>query len=66
MDFKTALSRYGEALVFSGSHIPAGVFSFDKTVSDSIGGVTYTLEGFDVWDLSLPKDPHIDMWILVR
>jgi hypothetical protein len=48
LTFEEALRRYGEALVFSGT-MPADVQSFDKTVSKTIGGTTYTATKFDVW-----------------
>jgi hypothetical protein len=50
MDFDKALSRYGEALIYSGNHIPDGAVSFDKTVSQNINGNDYTFYGFDIWE----------------
>jgi hypothetical protein len=49
--FEKALDRYGEALLFSGTHKPAGMLSFDKTVSNTISGKTYTFYGFDIWGI---------------
>jgi len=49
MDFIKALKRYGEAMIFSGSSIPEGVFTFDKTVTSTINGQTYTANRFDIW-----------------
>jgi hypothetical protein len=49
--FDEALSRFGEALVFSGDSIPKGAMSFDKTVSSRIGGINYTAYGFDIWSM---------------
>jgi hypothetical protein len=51
MDFGQALSRYGEALLYSGSHKPAEAATFDKTVSGAVGGTTYTFHGFDIWKI---------------
>ncbi|MDR3284887.1 MAG: hypothetical protein LBS97_06905 [Treponema sp.] len=51
MTFKNALSRYGEAFVFSGSIIPDGAVSFDKTAVSKINGTDYTLARFDIWDM---------------
>jgi hypothetical protein len=51
MDFDQALSRYGEALIYSGSHKPEGAASFDKTVSKIVNGTTYTFTGFDIWKM---------------
>jgi hypothetical protein len=53
MDFEKALSRYGEALLYSGSRIPAGAATFDKTVSKTIGSTTYTFAGFDIWKVGI-------------
>jgi len=49
LSFEGALRRYGEALVFSGTTMPADVRSFDKTVTKTIGGTTYTAAKFNVW-----------------
>jgi len=49
IDFKEALRRYGEAMVFSGNNMPADVMSFDKTVAKTIGRYTYTATKFDIW-----------------
>jgi hypothetical protein len=51
MDFDKALSRYGEALIYSGNHISDGVASFDKTVSKVVNGVDYTFTAFDIWEI---------------
>ncbi|GMO58827.1 MAG: hypothetical protein Ta2A_04490 [Treponemataceae bacterium] len=56
MNFQTALSRYGEALLFSGGQKPKDVFSFDNTVTSTIGGKTYTASRFDIWEKG---GPHI-------
>jgi hypothetical protein len=50
LTFGEVLERYGEALIFSGTHIPAGGLTFDKTISQTIKGTKYTVYGFDVWD----------------
>ncbi|MDR0637813.1 MAG: hypothetical protein LBG27_02740 [Spirochaetaceae bacterium] len=44
-----ALSRFGEALVYSGSSKPAGVYSFDNAVTGLIGSTSYTFPAFDIW-----------------
>ena len=49
VDFKTAISRYGEALIYSGNHKPAGANSFYNTVSQKIDMYEYTFNGFDIW-----------------
>jgi hypothetical protein len=46
--FEDALRRFGEAMVFSGT-MPSDVLSFDKTVTKTIGGNTYTATKFNVW-----------------
>jgi len=46
--FEEALRRFGEALVFSGT-LPADVQSFDKTVTKTIDGYTYTAAKFNIW-----------------
>ncbi|MDR2446543.1 MAG: hypothetical protein LBD58_04540 [Treponema sp.] len=53
-DFSEILSRYGEALVFSGNEKPSGVFSFDNTVTGIIDGTEYTCAGFDIWRMDNP------------
>jgi uncharacterized repeat protein (TIGR02543 family) len=50
LTFEQALKRYGEAMIFSGSSMPEGVMSFDKTVTETIYGRTYTAYGFDIWN----------------
>jgi len=49
MTFGETVRRYGEALVFSGAKIPFGAKTFDKTVSTTINGHTYTATGFDIY-----------------
>jgi hypothetical protein len=51
VDSQYALTRFGEALVYSGSKKPVGVYSFDNTVSENIGGTDYTFSGFDIWNM---------------
>jgi hypothetical protein len=48
---ETVLSRYGEALIYSGDHKPEGAASYDKTVSKTINGTAYTFTGFDIWKM---------------
>jgi len=49
MNFNQILKRYGEAMIFSGSSMPAGVHTFDRTAASTINGQTYTAYAFDVW-----------------
>jgi hypothetical protein len=53
--FETALSRFGESMIFSGDSIPEGTLTFDKTVTTTVtahnGTHTYTLLGFDIWTM---------------
>jgi hypothetical protein len=51
VDSVYALSRFGEALVYSGEKRPEGAFSFDYTVEDTVGEQLYTFFKFDVWDM---------------
>ncbi|MDR0707250.1 MAG: hypothetical protein LBF60_05160 [Treponema sp.] len=53
-NFSDLLSRYGEALIFSGNEKPSGVFSFDNTVTEIIDGTEYTCAGFDIWGMDNP------------
>ena len=46
-----ALSRFGEALVYSGDTIPENAFSFDKDATGIIDGKTYTFPRFDIWKM---------------
>jgi hypothetical protein len=52
-----ALARFGEALMYSGNKKPDGVYSFDKTVSQTVGGQDYTFSGFDVWGMTYKTGP---------
>jgi hypothetical protein len=52
MTFENALARFGEVMVFSGSEIPEGGFSFNRTDTKSIGAFTYIAYGFDVWKMN--------------
>ncbi|MDR3304201.1 MAG: hypothetical protein LBS86_07285, partial [Treponema sp.] len=49
--FKSALSRYGEALVYSGAPQPDGVLSFDKTATTKINATDYTFTAFNIWTM---------------
>jgi hypothetical protein len=51
LNFEGTVERYGEALIFSGPHMPDGSLSFDKTVTTSINGTSYTVYGFDIWNI---------------
>jgi hypothetical protein len=52
VDIQYALARFGETLMYSGSNKPAGVYSFDNTVSGEINDTEYTFAGFDVWAMN--------------
>ncbi len=52
--FTDALGLYGQAMVYSGSRKPSGVFSFDKADTKRINGTDYTFEGFDIWEIDNP------------
>ncbi|MCL2193166.1 MAG: hypothetical protein FWB78_07210 [Treponema sp.] len=56
VDFEYALRRFGEAMVFSGSPIPEGVFTFDRSYTTTINGFTYISHAFDIWDMG---GPHV-------
>jgi hypothetical protein len=51
MDFNRALSRYGEAFIYSGDHKPEGTVSFDTTISQRINDIEYAFTGFDLWTI---------------
>jgi hypothetical protein len=46
-----AVKKYGEAFIFSGSSRPSDGASFDKTVTNNIGGTEYTFAAFDIWKM---------------
>jgi len=48
--FNEALLRFAEVLVYSGSKTPAGVNTLDKTVAQTINGITYTAHAIDIWN----------------
>ena len=52
VDFLYALRRFGEAMVFSGASIPAGALTFDRTITNTINGITYTSHAFDIWNMT--------------
>jgi hypothetical protein len=65
IDSQYALARFGEVLVYSGNKKPDGAYSFDKTVTQTVGGKNYTFFGFDVWNTyqtgsATRKGPWID------
>jgi hypothetical protein len=50
--FTDALGHFGEALFYSsskGKH--TGTKSYDNTVTETVGGQSYTFQGFDVWTM---------------
>jgi hypothetical protein len=55
MNFEKAVSRFGEAMIFSGNSLPDGGLTFDKTVTSTIsaynGTHSYTLPAFDIWTM---------------
>ena len=55
--FTAALKRYGEALLFNqqAGSLPAGVLSFNKTVTTTCDNTNYTFSGFDVWSIESGK-----------
>jgi|GEM_PF-1334539 len=55
VDFLYALRRFGEAMVFSGNSIPEGALTFDRTVTNTINGFTYTSHAFDIWEMGGPR-----------
>ena len=52
MNYEKALSRFGEAMVFSGNSKPEGVLTLDKTVTSQVTGFTYIGYGFDLWNMN--------------
>jgi hypothetical protein len=48
-DFDQVFNRYSEALIFSGSLMPEGVATFDRTVISRVNEIEYTAYGFDIW-----------------
>ena len=52
LNFQQALTRLGEAMIFSGSPIPADTLTYDTTVSNTINGHTYTAYAFNIWNIS--------------
>jgi hypothetical protein len=55
--FETALEKYGEALIFSGSQIPEGACTFDRTVNSTVNGASYyTVYKFDIWKSCTSQD----------
>jgi hypothetical protein len=50
MTFEKAVSRFGEAMIYSGTSMPSDVFTFDKTVTRTITGYSYTLSAFNIWN----------------
>jgi hypothetical protein len=58
IDTAYALSRFGEAILYSGDNAPERVLTFDKEVTDVIGDRAYTFQAFDIWSL-FPAGPMI-------
>jgi len=51
LTFNDALLRYGEAMLYSNS-IPSGILTYNKTVTNTINGTTYTAFAFDIWNMT--------------
>ena len=64
MDFEKALKQYGQAMIFSGSARPPGVMSFDNTVTNTINGITYTAQNFNIWTMQRRNSAAIGPVIL--
>ncbi|MDR2731200.1 MAG: Ig-like domain-containing protein [Treponema sp.] len=59
LSFEESLRRFGEAIVFS-EPMPSDVLSFDKTVTQTIGGTSYTATRFNVWnDFGTTTKPRV-------
>ena len=58
-DFEQALTRFGEALIYSGSQIPEDILTFGKTVTSTINDFTYTVPAFDIWNDFSKKGPDV-------
>lgn len=52
VNFEQALTRFGEAMIYSGSTIPANVMTYDKTVTSTINDFTYTAYRFNIWNMN--------------
>jgi hypothetical protein len=69
LTFETAMSRFGEAMIFSATSMPPDALTFDKTVDSTVtahnGTHTYKLPGFDIWNIgrssfnSITKGPVV-------
>ena len=56
--FKEALIRFGEALVFSdATKMPEGAHTYNKTITQTINGITYTAMPIDIWNMK-QVDPN--------
>jgi hypothetical protein len=47
-----ALTRFGEALVYSGAKKPSGAYTFDKEAKGTIEETEYTFAPFDIWTIT--------------
>jgi hypothetical protein len=58
--FEQALNNYAQALLYSSTKTPGGAPegkpSFDRSVTSDIGGITYTAERFDIWNMKMPPE----------
>jgi hypothetical protein len=62
-NFETALSRYGEAILFNQlpENRPENVLSFNNTVSETLPSGEYTFIGFDLFSLSGYKINNVEV-----
>ena len=50
--YKEALIRFGEALVFNDvTKMPEGAHTYNKTITQTINGITYTAMPIDIWNM---------------
>ncbi|MDR2402532.1 MAG: hypothetical protein LBD78_00700 [Spirochaetaceae bacterium] len=61
-EFTEALSRYGEALVYSGINQPKGVHTFDQEDSKIINDINYIFSGFDIWKMNF-SNTELDSFV---
>jgi hypothetical protein len=59
MTFEKALIRFAEALIFSSYRMLEDAAILDRTVTNNIKGIDYTVYGFDVWSGHTWRTPYI-------
>jgi hypothetical protein len=47
-----ALARFAETLIYSGANKTNSAYTFNQTVTKSVGGKDYTFAAFDVWSMT--------------